>query len=410
MKSKLQKQFVFDLHQTFKYFLFCLIFIFLNENVYSHGTVIWPKSRIKTCHDNPNSNNCGPCGSSIYEWRSILQPDTNYGRHRDFVSDGQLASGGNPDKYSCLDALISWPTQSDWNTTKVNYGDIYVKWKNTAPHKTQYYKVYITPLDWNPSKPLKWDDLMEIGHVGKRPAEDFTEIKAYIPDSYIGKRAVLYSVWQRDYGDSHEAFYSVSDIEIVASGGGSSDDGNHGDDGDQGGGDHDHGGGDHGGDHGGGSNCDNIPLWKEENIYVANDSVRFMDKLYQAKWWTRGDNPLQFSNRYDVWKNIDDCKAQTSTKKIEKFKDGLVTEDDFRVFQNPFTDKIKISLNTVERKVPLKIVVKDISGNLYYEELISTKESDQFIVINPKVRSKGVYILQIIRGNKVLKNHKLIRK
>ena len=58
----------------------------------------------------------------------------------------------------------------------------------------------------------------------------------------------------------------------------------------------------------------------------------------------------------------------------------------------------------------LKIVVKDISGNLYYEELISTKKRDQFIVINPKVRSKGVYILQIIQGNKVLKNHKLIRK
>ena len=114
---------------------------------------------------------------------------------------------------------------ADWSTTKVDHGYIDVKWQNTAPHRTEYYKVYITPLNWNPTIPLRWNDLIEIGHRGKGPAESFTTIRSFIPDSYAGKRAALVSVWQRDFNDSHEAFYSVSDIQISGSDGGDGGDG-----------------------------------------------------------------------------------------------------------------------------------------------------------------------------------------
>ncbi|UII31944.1 lytic polysaccharide monooxygenase [Fulvivirga ulvae] len=188
-----------------------LVFLCLlgtSQYVYSHGTVIYPPSRIYNCYTN-SSPVCEPCGDAVYNWMGVLQPHTNYGNHPAYVPDGQIASGGNggPADFSCLDALTT-----DWPATTVNYGYIDVKWKNTAPHLTQYYKVYITQLNWDPTKPLRWNDLIEIGHVGKRPAEPFTTIRSYIPDSYAGKRAALVSVWQRDYTHSHEAFYSVSDI------------------------------------------------------------------------------------------------------------------------------------------------------------------------------------------------------
>ena len=70
-------------------------------------------------------------------------------------------------------------------------------------------------MNWDPTQPLRWNDLIEIGHVGNRPAEDFTTIRSFIPDSYIGRRAALVSIWQRDYTHSHEAFYAVSDIFVA---------------------------------------------------------------------------------------------------------------------------------------------------------------------------------------------------
>jgi len=196
------------------------LFLFLlsiSQPVFSHGTVIYPPSRIYNCYNNSSISVCSPCGGAIYDWMGVLQPHTNYGNHQALIPDGQIASGGNGSAvdFSCLDALTA-----DWPTTIVSPGNIDVKWQNTAPHKTQYYKVYITALTWDPTQPLRWNELIEIGHVGQGPPTSFTTIRSFIPDSYAGKRAALVSVWQRNYNDSHEAFYSVSDILVQGNGGG----------------------------------------------------------------------------------------------------------------------------------------------------------------------------------------------
>lgn len=192
-----------------------IILLSNSQPVLSHGTVVYPASRIYNCYLNPSTPICEPCGTMIYDWMSVLQPHTNYGDHPAYVPDGQIASGGNGGgDFSCLDAL-----SADWPATTVSTGAIDVKWENKAPHRTEYYKVYITPLTWDPTQPLRWGDLIEIGHVGKRPAEAFTTITSYIPDTYAGKRAALVSVWQRDYSHSHEAFYAVSDIYVSGNGG-----------------------------------------------------------------------------------------------------------------------------------------------------------------------------------------------
>lgn len=338
---------VSSLKQIAKSIAFMAIFIALIEPVMAHGTVIWPKSRIKYCHENPTGNHCRPCGESVYSWRSILQPHTDYGKHRNYVPDGQLASGGNPEKYGCLDALISWPTQQDWKTTRVNYGDIFVKWHNTAPHRTEYYKVYITPLDWDPSKPLKWDDLIEIGHKGKGPAEDYTVIKATIPDSYIGKRAVIFSVWQREFTHSHEAFYSVSDIKVVRSGGGTSAE-NPGDS--TGGGDGD---GDGDGD---GTGCDKAKAWAAEATYLKGDQATYQNNLFQAKWWTKGHNPMENSGPWQVWEQLKAC-PKTSGGSTASFE--LLSNQ-----PNPFTNQSQIRFKVSASKEKLSLTISTLSNQL----------------------------------------------
>ncbi len=304
MKEHLLKRF-FSAQKKLKIFLILLCFSSISESIFAHGTVVWPASRIYKCYKNPSSGNCGPCGGNIYNWNSVLQPNTENGNHRKFVPDGKIASGGNGQfNFSCLDAL-----SSRWATTKVNHGYINVKWLNSAPHKTQYYKVYITPLNWDPTKPLVWSELIEIGSIGKRPAEKYSTIKSRIPDSYAGKRAALVSVWQRDYTQSHEAFYAVSDIMVSHKKSPSSNP-----DGDTNGstvddnGDDDH--GDHG-DHGNKEyDCSKYSTWSNSKYYWTNSFVKLSGVLYQAKRGTRGNNPARSPQ---MWKKLGTCKGGDQT-------------------------------------------------------------------------------------------------
>lgn len=328
-----------------------LLLLNVGQPAFPHGTVIYPPSRIYNCYNSPSSSVCEACGDAIYNWMGVLQPDTDFGNHSAFVPDGQIASGGNGGgNFSCLDELTT-----EWPTTRVNYGNIDVRWQNTAPHKTQYYKVYITPLNWDPTKPLRWDELTEIGYLGKGPAEPFSTIKSYIPESYAGKRAAIVSVWQRDYNDSHEAFYSVSDILIDGNGGGCNT-------GDAVGVTFENitncsldyyqnnslqGSANAGGSYNAnttvgsqwearnssgdqidsftvvceqlvytssgncdtGNACDGIEEWTSTATYIEGDRVALNGIEYRAKWWNQGANPEQNSGQYQVWENLGTCSG-----------------------------------------------------------------------------------------------------
>lgn len=46
-----------------------------------------------------------------------------------------------------------------------------------------------------------------------------------------------------------------------------------------------------------------IPGWKSSNVYIAGDKVVYNGKIYQASWWTRGDNPEE-QEEVGPWKYI----------------------------------------------------------------------------------------------------------
>ncbi|MDQ0273560.1 carbohydrate-binding protein [Cytobacillus purgationiresistens] len=50
-------------------------------------------------------------------------------------------------------------------------------------------------------------------------------------------------------------------------------------------------------------NPNEIPEWNASDIYVAGDKAYYNGELYEAKWWTRGDNPSK-SGQWDVWKKV----------------------------------------------------------------------------------------------------------
>ncbi|WDF04725.1 5'-nucleotidase C-terminal domain-containing protein [Shouchella hunanensis] len=46
--------------------------------------------------------------------------------------------------------------------------------------------------------------------------------------------------------------------------------------------------------------------WSGSQVYTAGDRVEYNGDFYEAKWWTQGENPSQ-SGQWDVWKKVADC-------------------------------------------------------------------------------------------------------
>jgi PKD repeat protein len=53
--------------------------------------------------------------------------------------------------------------------------------------------------------------------------------------------------------------------------------------------------------------CNGVAAWSASKVYVAKNQVSLNGNLYEAKWWNQGQNPEQFSGRWDVWANKGAC-------------------------------------------------------------------------------------------------------
>ncbi len=194
-----------------------LLFLSVTLSVLPHGTVTYPPSRVWNCfQEDPESPDSAACIAAVashgtqplYDWSEINQANVN-GNHRQFIMDGNLASGGRPNKYGGMDQV-----RTDWVSTQVSPGPFTVTWTNHAPHATEYYEVYITKESWKPDQPLTWDSLVLLERTPPSGPERIVNIPVTLP-ARTGKH-VIYSIWQRS--DSPEAFYSTSDIDFDGGG------------------------------------------------------------------------------------------------------------------------------------------------------------------------------------------------
>jgi len=185
------------------------------DKAQAHGTSIDPVSRVYGCYlegpEHPVTAACQFAVSTggtqpLYDWNEINQANAA-GNSRSIIPDGRLCSA-NRDKYAAFDAA-----RTDWASTNVSAGTKTITFRATAPHKGAF-QIFITNSGFNPTLPLKWGDLTQIGAVTDPPLVD----GSYHFDVNLPARSgrhVIYMVWQRS--DSPEAFYSCSDV--VYSGG-----------------------------------------------------------------------------------------------------------------------------------------------------------------------------------------------
>ncbi|MCJ2378416.1 carbohydrate-binding protein [Vibrio sp. ZSDZ34] len=55
--------------------------------------------------------------------------------------------------------------------------------------------------------------------------------------------------------------------------------------------------------------CDN--LWEPSTVYTGGDQVCWAGKLWQAKWWSQGDDPTK-SGEWGVWTDLGEVTCSTN--------------------------------------------------------------------------------------------------
>lgn len=264
----------------------------------AHGYISTPKSRVIQCKENGIENPTHPAciaakaagNGGLYTPQEVAVGGVK-DDHRDFIPDGKLCSVGRSN-LAGMDL-----NRTDWPTTRVNPGPMDFIWTNTAPHKTTYFRYYITREGHDFSHPLRWDDLELIHDSGFADQEAVSIHNVDLP--YRTGRHVVYSIWQRDWvRDAAEGFYQCVDVDFGDGGGNnssasstsssssseaSSSSSESGD------------------------TCTALTNWDSGSVYTSPTQVKHSDKRYQAKWWTQGDNPATNSDNNGVWLDLGAC-------------------------------------------------------------------------------------------------------
>lgn len=181
----------------------------------AHGSTSEPPSRLYNCFHNtdrfdPDLASTNPmCAQAweaepqaLYDWPGLLttEGDTPF---EDFVPDGEICSAGL-DKYAAFDE------PGDWDATELD-NDFTLTFEQTAPHETEFYRIYVTEQGFDPTTDdLAWGDLELVHDSGQLPAasEDVFEISA---PGRTGHH-IVYVQWRRLPSHSPETFYSCSDV------------------------------------------------------------------------------------------------------------------------------------------------------------------------------------------------------
>lgn len=175
----------------------------------AHGTMQSPPSRSYTCrYLLPNSEMCRAAWDAnpqaLYDWMEV-NIGSAAGRHQELIPDGELCGAGR-DKYAAFNTPSStWPTTPISADADGNYN---FDWYATAPHSTDYLRMYVTREGFDVNSPLGWSDLEEVAEFGPYPPQSHFILSTPLPER--SGQHIIYVIWQRN--DSPEAFYACIDV------------------------------------------------------------------------------------------------------------------------------------------------------------------------------------------------------
>lgn len=149
-----------------------------------------------------------------------------------------------------------------------------------------------------------------------------------------------------------------------------------------------------GGDGGGtGQACGSIPGWTAGGIYTTNTQVAYGNKIYQAKWWTQGDQPDLNTGDGKPWTFISNCTSSSATAKTTNAGETLI------VYPNPVvSDILQATINTTTSEKILISLLDIRTGQPILQQVIVPAGKTQRIQLDVSKVPSGTWILQVSTG------------
>jgi predicted carbohydrate-binding protein with CBM5 and CBM33 domain len=181
----------------------------------AHGSLTSPVSRTSACGAEGQYAATAACQAAVRasgpqavsQWDNLRVPNVA-GRDRDVIPDGRLCGGGI-DTYRGLDLA-----RPDWPATRVTAGAGFrFTYRGTIPHEG-IFKLYVTRDGYQPSQPLRWDDLEPAPFLSFTDPElrnGSYQMTGAMPAAKSG-RHVIYTIWQNT--DTPDTYYSCSDVDF----------------------------------------------------------------------------------------------------------------------------------------------------------------------------------------------------
>lgn len=139
-------------------------------------------------------------------------------------------------------------------------------------------------------------------------------------------------------------------------------------------------------------NC-TTPAWDANAVYVGGNRASRNGTIYEAKWWSQGEDPLQRSGQWDVWKVIGACNAKISMTA----SNDVSAVNYISVGPNPSFGTLYVELNTTD--------VNSIGVQLFDSfgmEVFSATGIQSGEALNIQSLSSGIYVMKITAGEQVL--------
>jgi len=296
----------------------------LSQTATANGTMSDPMSRVYQCREEgPQHLLSKACKAAskkgeglqqFYNWSDISQMGAD-DNHIELIEDGNLCSGGN-DEYAGLDLA-----QKNWPSTKIKANESYTfKFFESTPHKTKYFKYYITKDGFDVKKPLKWDDLELLCEEGEVEPDAFHSYSCVMPDK-VGKH-IIYTIWQ--LADNKKAFYSCSDVDFTSKK----------------------------------NDINKVVRFKKNHTYKAGMQVKYKNNIYQAQWNT---NKAPSLSKWSAWQFIGKTK---NTLNMHPNVEVFVPLDK-QVFYQDKLSKILIEFEADDSDGSVDVVMAKIGSDYY---------------------------------------------
>lgn len=157
-----------------------------------------------------------------------------------------------------------------------------------------------------------------------------------------------------------------------------------------------------GGDGGGtGQTCGGVAGWTAGGVYTQGTRVAYANKIYQAKWWTQGDQPDINTGDAKPWTFVSNCPvAIAGSITTAAVQEVIVTDETLRAYPNPVTgNTLTVTINgTGKDKLLLSLLNAETGQPVLQQVVLPAGTITQQVLLDISNVPSGVWILKVDKG------------